>query len=255
MMNYLKEMGFWKSLMYFAIPGIWIYVALYVIVPHFLGKGLNLCVGVMGSMWIVTIPMIGLGIVLYWRENKERSFKGFLMRFRFHRLNKKAVEYIVLGVVISFVSEGVLGGTGHYFAQFHMLAPPDYLPIPFNPLKQIAFPMTEYMGISLKGNWLFLILFIILHSLAMLGEEIMWRGYILPRQEIRFGRMAWLVNGLLWAYVMHLCLKWNVIAMLPSMLIAPYAAQKTQNTWVSLGIHMIPNMMIWAMILIGVAGV
>jgi Type II CAAX prenyl endopeptidase Rce1-like len=34
--------------------------------------------------------------------------------------------------------------------------------------------------------------------LNILGEEFLWRGVVLPRQEVAFGRRAWVVNGILW---------------------------------------------------------
>ena len=32
----------------------------------------------------------------------------------------------------------------------------------------------------------------------ILGEELCWRGYVLPRQEAALGRPAWLSNGIMW---------------------------------------------------------
>lgn len=34
--------------------------------------------------------------------------------------------------------------------------------------------------------------------LNIVGEEFVWRGVVLPRQEVAFGGRAWLVNGILW---------------------------------------------------------
>jgi hypothetical protein len=33
--------------------------------------------------------------------------------------------------------------------------------------------------------------------LNIVGEEFVWRGVVLPRQEVAFGGRAWLVNGVL----------------------------------------------------------
>jgi membrane protease YdiL (CAAX protease family) len=69
-----------------------------------------------------------------------------------------------------------------------------------------------------------------LHSIALLAEEFMWRGYLLPRQEKIYGNKAWLVNGLLWGYILHFFLLWQFISFLPGMLMTPFIAQKTKNT-------------------------
>jgi membrane protease YdiL (CAAX protease family) len=140
-------------------------------------------------------------------------------------------------------------------AKIPLFSPPDNFPIFINPLKEIKLPLNELLGVTLKGNWIFLILTVILHSTAMISEEFMWRGYILPRQEKNYGKSAWLVNGLLWGYLVHFGMKWNFISFLPSMLITPFIAQKTRNTWVSLFIHGIPNTILWILILLGILGI
>ncbi len=87
-----------------------------------------------------------------------------------------------------------------------------------------------------------------------LGEEFVWRGYILPRQELSLGRWAWLVNGLLWAFVVHAVLKWQYVGMLPSMLLAPWLAQKTKNTWASFLVHFGGNLLVVVLLVPGILG-
>ena len=101
----------------------------------------------------------------------------------------------------------------------------------------------------LGGNWLFLAVLVPCHTIAMLAEELMWRGVILPRQEVSYGRWAWLVNGLFWAYLVHMLVPWAFIGFLRSMLIAPYLAQRCQSTWVGLMVHGIGNSLLWFLIL------
>lgn len=131
-------------------------------------------------------------------------------------------------------------------------SPPDHFPVLFHPFKEIQLPLETFLGVPLKGNWLFLSLTVVLHVYMMVSEEFLWRGYLLPRQQAAYGKYAWLVNGLLWAYLLHACLKWHFISFLPGMLITPWAAQKTQNTWVSCCLHIIPNSVLWFLLLHGV---
>jgi membrane protease YdiL (CAAX protease family) len=119
-------------------------------------------------------------------------------------------------------------------------------------LKKFTFPPKEFFAVELCGNWRLLLIFIPLHILAMFSEEIMWRGYILPLQEISFGNWAWVVNGILWAWIVHAALKWHFVGMLPSMLIAPYIAQQTGSTWASFAVHALGNSPLWILLLIGV---
>jgi CAAX amino terminal protease family. len=73
------------------------------------------------------------------------------------------------------------------------------------------------------------------------GEELLWRGYLLPRQERAIGSKAWLVNGLLWA-VLHSALGLRIAAiLLPIEFVVPYVVQRRKNTWLGIIIHGIYN--------------
>ena len=73
--------------------------------------------------------------------------------------------------------------------------------------------------------------------LAVIGEEIVWRGYVLPGQEVQFGRYAWLINGLLWNLPFHLYTIHNVISDMPLFFILPFLVQLQKNTWLGIAIH------------------
>ncbi|HEX6739209.1 MAG TPA: CPBP family intramembrane glutamic endopeptidase [Vicinamibacteria bacterium] len=74
-------------------------------------------------------------------------------------------------------------------------------------------------------------------ALNILGEEFVWRGVVLPRQEAAFGRAAWLVNGVLWL-LFHAAFPWQVLVMLvPIALILPAIAQRRRSTWPGVVIH------------------
>lgn len=74
-------------------------------------------------------------------------------------------------------------------------------------------------------------------ALNILGEEFVWRGVVLPRQEVTFGRTAWLVNG-----AAHLLLHLPtgvpiLVALWPTALILPYVVQRRRNTWIGVIVH------------------
>jgi CAAX protease family protein len=73
--------------------------------------------------------------------------------------------------------------------------------------------------------------------LNIVGEEFIWRGFALPRQEVAFGNRAWLVNGLLWL-LFHAAFPWQVLVTLaPITLILPYIVQRRRSTWIGVVIH------------------
>jgi membrane protease YdiL (CAAX protease family) len=72
------------------------------------------------------------------------------------------------------------------------------------------------------------------------GEELLWRGYLLPRQAV-VTRRAWILNGLLWT-VFHSALGWRIgVVLLPIEFVVPYVVQKRRNTWLGIIIHGLYN--------------
>jgi membrane protease YdiL (CAAX protease family) len=103
--------------------------------------------------------------------------------------------------------------------------------------------MPPFMEVP-SGNlfWIFLG-WIPLFVCNIVGEELLWRGYMLPRQGLVFGKWAWLVNAILW-----LLYHWSInlptmVLILPTTLIVPWIVQRRQNTWVGILIHGIFNAM------------
>jgi CAAX protease family protein len=73
--------------------------------------------------------------------------------------------------------------------------------------------------------------------LNIVGEEFVWRGVVLPRQEVVFGGRAWLVNGILWL-LFHAAFPWQVlVTLVPITLILPYVVQRRRSTWIGVVIH------------------
>jgi membrane protease YdiL (CAAX protease family) len=86
------------------------------------------------------------------------------------------------------------------------------------------------------------------------GEEMLWRGYILPRQEAAHGRGAWMVNAALWM-LFHLCFgPFLIVILLPILVILPWAASKTGNTSTALLVHGLLNGPMFVLVALGLLG-
>ena len=70
-----------------------------------------------------------------------------------------------------------------------------------------------------------------------MGEEIIWRGVMLPRQEVVFGKWTWLFHGTGWA-IFHVAFGWLLlVTLLPILYVQSYAVQKRKNSWIGVVIH------------------
>ena len=77
--------------------------------------------------------------------------------------------------------------------------------------------------------------------LNIMGEEILWRGVILPRQEIIFKKYTWLIHGAFWS-MFHIAFGWQLLlTMLPILFIQSYTVQRRKNSWTGVVIHAIIN--------------
>ena len=69
------------------------------------------------------------------------------------------------------------------------------------------------------------------------GEEILWRGVLLPRQERTFGRWAWVVHAIGWS-MFHIAFGWQlVLTMLPILFVQSYVVSRRKNSWIGVVIH------------------
>jgi membrane protease YdiL (CAAX protease family) len=112
-------------------------------------------------------------------------------------------------------------------------------------------------GFDLAGRWdVWLVMLTGSFVFNILGEELWWRGIILPRQEVALGKWAWLVNGLLWNlfhFFYHTSLA-SVIAYLPLTVPLAWVAQRTRSTWPGIVAHFIGNIALPIGILFKVLG-
>ncbi len=100
------------------------------------------------------------------------------------------------------------------------------------------------------AGWMFA-LWAIYWPLNILGEEFVWRGVVLPRMELELGANAWLLNAALWM-VFHTGFgPGNILTLVPTLLIVPFVAQKTRNTWLAVFLHAFVSLPGMAMIALG----
>nr|WP_264475105.1 CPBP family intramembrane glutamic endopeptidase [Salinirubrum litoreum] len=110
------------------------------------------------------------------------------------------------------------------------------------------------MGVTLAGAWWVVAVWTVAFVINVGGEELLWRGYLLPRQEAVFGRWAWLVNGLLWVVAVHAFMWWTLVGLLPTGLVTPYLVQRYESTWAGIVVHGLGNALWLGLLVVGVVG-
>jgi uncharacterized protein len=88
-----------------------------------------------------------------------------------------------------------------------------------------------------SGNWpWFAVTAAMLLFNTVLGEELLFRGFLLPRMNRAFGRGDWLANGVLFA-AYHLHVPWVMpVALLDSFFLA-YPTKRYRSAWIGIAVH------------------
>ena len=113
------------------------------------------------------------------------------------------------------------------------------VPGPSNPA---ARDLGEFLGSHvghtlLAGSWgWFALLAAMFVFNTVLGEELLFRGLLLPRMNGVFGRRDWVANGVLFA-VYHLHVPWVIPATLLDSFILAYPAKRYRSALIGIAVH------------------
>lgn len=213
----VKPMRFSQSLLLFLIPGLYGVFAQYVLLRYAARLGISdenayntAALTVFLVLFLATILALRVeGWPITWATMKER--------LRLKRMDSTAwrwtvpflIVYLLLGFLLNILAQFVYDQLGFW--------PPG---------ADIPLTNIPYSLILLIAN--------------VTSEELWWRGYILPRQELQHGKFAWIVNGLLWS-LFHLVKWWAVPFQLLKHWMVPFVVQRTKNTTPAILIHFVSN--------------
>ncbi|MBD3290665.1 CPBP family intramembrane metalloprotease [candidate division KSB1 bacterium] len=214
--------GFKFSLAIFGGAGLFLYLETHFLIPYlsaitgwepiifwFLVAGLG-----------IFFPMIIAAIIITQAEGTIRKAHFWKERLRFRKMTTSDWRWGIWGILGIVAASGAVTGLLELFAGEVRHQPPF---MAFEPLT----PDRYWLLLIWLPYWL----------LNIMGEEILWRGTILPGQELIFGKRAWIYHGFFWG-IFHIAFGWQLLATLfPMLFIQSYIVQKRQNTWLGVLIH------------------
>lgn len=238
----LRPAGVAQSLALFGIPALMVCLAFYGLRPWLEAQGYSSIVAYLAALCVPMALMFAAALIAYHRiEGLPLTVQSFATRMRYPRLTWRDLFWGLGIFIVGLVGYGLMSQLGLLLVKSGALPLPAHLPILADPLAPFSLSALDAAaGGSIKGQWGVVVLFIVTFFFNIVGEELWWRGYILPRQELAFGRLAWLIQGLLWA-AFHAFKYWDVIGLLPICLLISFAAQRTQRNWASLIAHALFN--------------
>jgi membrane protease YdiL (CAAX protease family) len=101
-----------------------------------------------------------------------------------------------------------------------------------------------------SGNWPWFGLVLAMMVLnTVLGEELLFRGLLLPRMRGAFGRRDWLANGALFA-AYHLHTPWVIPASLLDAFVLSYPASRYRSALLAICVHSVQTVVLGALTLL-----
>jgi membrane protease YdiL (CAAX protease family) len=103
---------------------------------------------------------------------------------------------------------------------------------------------------TFHGAWgLFAVVAVLLLFNTVLGEELLFRGLLLPRMQGAFGRADWIVNGVLFG-LYHLHEPWVIPqAMVQGVFLLAFPVRRFHSAWLGIAIHSAESVFILALVL------
>jgi uncharacterized protein len=90
---------------------------------------------------------------------------------------------------------------------------------------------------TFQGNWgLFALVIAMFVFNTVLGEELLFRGLLLPRMRGAFGRADWIVNGVLFG-LYHLHQPWSMPSGIATGVLQAYATRRWRSAWLGIIAH------------------
>ena len=213
----IKPLKLWKSVLLFMGPGLYGVIAYYLLFPTLTRLGVSQENAYNTSHLTVFILLFLLIIIALRVEGWPLSWETLRERLRFKRMDSTAWKWTISFLLLYLVLGLVLNTLAQYVYKFLNFWPPDA----DIPLTNIPFLLIVFIA-------------------NILSEELWWRGYILPRQELEHEKFAWIVNGILWSFF-HIFKWWAVPFYLLKQWMLPFIAQRTKNNTPPFLIHLVSN--------------
>jgi membrane protease YdiL (CAAX protease family) len=251
----IRPMSLGISLLFFGVPALVLFFGFHVVMPDLIRCGLAPFYAYFIGIGIPLAIMFVASLVAYRMEGNLMTRDALKKRFRLYRLSGKMWLLTIGAFAVIFILYGIAIRINAMLLNSGIIPMPSSLPAWLDTTGGMPgmTAMDQAFG-GLSGNWLALIAYVVFLCFNVIGEEFWWRGYILPRQELAFGKWAWIIHGLLWAFF-HAFKWWDILGILPLALMIPFLVWRFRNNTIGIVLHFLINGLGLIPILLGILGV
>ena len=221
-----KRITILKASLIFIISTAYFFLLLFTLLPFLkLHFSMNTALYWFITGYFLFIPLLAYALIMSKHEG-NKGVKQILLSLNIKSFTKKDWKYSIVGLLLVFVFTGLIFGVSFLLNE--------YCSIRLLTTTPWFMKIHPFQGIEK----LLLLIWLPMFVFNIVGEEILWRGYIQNRLE---GKYSWLLCSLLWL-LFHLPFGIDMMIMLiPIIIIIPYIYYKTKNTLIGIFIHGIYN--------------
>jgi membrane protease YdiL (CAAX protease family) len=198
------------TILMFAWPAAWYTFLIYVLARPFVPDGGTTPTWI---LWMTIVLGAGAelvaGLILLKREGYKLTIDALRDRISL-RWPRGWKPWALAGIVLiaGMSLSMAMGPVNRALASVPGFVPPEWWPASSNPTIQVKSAADAFPDINLKGNFLFVLFYFVIGLVFnIVGEEIYYRGYLLPRMRSAFGKWDWVVNGVLFT-LKHVYQRW-----------------------------------------------
>ena len=242
----IPQYNIWMILFMFIWPAALFMFLIHVVAPfiwtpkpgEIIPTWLFLSVAILGNGAELVVALVLLrreGYPLTLRGLRERA------RLRFPKGWKKwllAIGVIVLAFMLSMFT----GPINKTLASIPGFIPPESTIPVMNPNAEVTSVEGAFPDVTFAGNWIFFIIWFIVYGLVfnIIGEELYYRSFLLPKMRGVFGRFDWVANGVLFT-LKHIYQRWIYFGILPGALAMAFLAGPIGSVYLSMIAHYLGN--------------
>jgi len=249
----IPQMKLLTILFMFAWPAVWYTFLIYGIGARFVTEG-----GTTPTWAFLAVTVLGsgaellAGFVLLHREGYPIRLAALKDRIRLRwpsgwRAWSLALIVLGLGMSLGMLAAGPLNAR---LASVPGFVPPTWWPTASNPTIHVQSASDVFPDVNLKGNYLFILLYLAIGLVFnIFGEEIYYRGYLLPRMRGVFGAWDWVANGVLFT-LKHVYQRWLYPGILVGGLGFAFAAGPLGSLPLAMVFHWVGNFLLSTIFLV-----
>jgi membrane protease YdiL (CAAX protease family) len=248
----IRQFNWATSLLMFAWPAAWYTLLIYGLARPLVPPG-----KIIPTWLFLLIIVLGsgaegaAGLILLRREGYPLTLAALRKRIRWQwpagwKRWGIALLLLALGMALSMMA----GPLNKVLAGVPGFVPPQWWPAASNPLVAVNGAADVFPDVNLAGNVGFVILYTVIGLVCnVAGEEIYYRGYLLPRMRGVFGRWDWVANGIGFT-LKHIYQRWLYPGILVGGLVFAFAAGPLGSLPLAMLYHWVGNFLFQTLYLV-----